>query len=381
MKRFLSIIAVVASILGLRASAQPNFTLINTSLERTPIELVGFVDSSIEFKDASGKSSKLALDQILAIDRNSPAKTGSTPKDIWIAQLSDGSRLSGTPGALEGDRLRWKLQAGDRVADVVIDLARVISISRLEAFVESSNEPITQDIVRLKNGDVITGIIDSISDSTVSIQSNGKTIEANRDDILALRLADVSGASSTENVGYVLHLNDAGRSVLRVAKIVGAEKGQLSVAIGDQMIELDRSLIASMRSASGQAKFLVDLTPKSVENAGYFASAGQGPAFDDEPARSIQTRSRTVITYDVDGFRQLQTRFGIPSGLEHANVTVRIRLDGKMAFERANVVSGIESESITLDLNGAKQLQLETDFGENFDVQDRLTWLDPVLAR
>lgn len=363
-----------------RAADDTSFALTTSSLDRSAVSSLKFVNDSIEFKSADGKSSSLRLEEVLALDSSDSSNSSAMPDDVWIAMLVDGSRVGGVPLRLEGDQLRWRFQTGEIAADLTFDLAKITTISRLSSLADQSDDSVTQDCLRLKNGDVVRGIIDDITETTISIQSDGKRFDANRDDVALLRLANVPTDPDSIDTSYIIRLSDPGRSVFRASKLEGTDQG-LMMTIGDQTIKLDAGLIASLRNTNGRAQFLVDLKPKSVEVSGYFASEGQTPKFDVAPARSIQTRSRTRIAYDVSDYKTMQTRFEIPPGLDHANVTVRIQLDGKTAFERANVTSGKTSELISLDLNGSKEMTLETDFGENFDVQDRLIWLEPVLAR
>lgn len=378
MIRLVSVLIFLVGVATVRAADGPCYTLLGATLEQSSISSLRFIDQSIEFKSADGKPSRLNLSEILTIDLQDSPK-GTAPADLWIATLSDGSRVGGLPVRLEGDRLRWLFQSGASSAELIFDLATIRSISRLGEPVEASSDPITEDFLRLRNGDIIRGIIQDITEQTISIQSDGKKFEASRDDVTLLRLAKVPTDSSEGDAQFVLRLNDPAQSVLRVTKIEGSEQGVVAM-LGDQSLTLDPSLIASLRNTNGRAKFLIDFKPKSIEFFGYFASEGQAPQFN-LPERSIRTRSYTQIVYDVSGFDAIQTRFAVPPGLDHANVTVRIRLDGKPAFERVNVTSGTTSELISLKLDGASELTLETDFGENFDVQDRLIWLEPVLAR
>jgi hypothetical protein len=36
---------------------------------------------------------------------------------------------------------------------------------------------------------------------------------------------------------------------------------------------------------------------------------------------------------------------------------------------------------VSLDVRGHKRMTLEVDYGENYDVQDRLIWIQPALLR
>jgi hypothetical protein len=78
----------------------------------------------------------------------------------------------------------------------------------------------------------------------------------------------------------------------------------------------------------------------------------------------------------------LRTQYAIePDDAPYANVTVRIKLDGKVVHERMDFAAGELSPVITLDTGGARTLTLEVDYGKNADVQDRFLWIEPALLR
>ena len=86
------------------------------------------------------------------------------------------------------------------------------------------------------------------------------------------------------------------------------------------------------------------------------------------------------MRWSLDGAaKTFVARYAIPEGRSVADVTVRIKLDDKIVFERAHVHSGPPSDFVQLPLGGAKSLTLEVDFGETFDVQDDLYWIEPAL--
>jgi hypothetical protein len=102
-------------------------------------------------------------------------------------------------------------------------------------------------------------------------------------------------------------------------------------------------------------------------------------------ARGIGVTPRSRITWPLDGrqggYQTFRTQYAIDGIAPYADVTVRILLDGKVSHEKKNVTAGQLSPVILVPLNNAKSLTLEVDFGGNYNVQDRLNWIEPALVK
>jgi hypothetical protein len=103
---------------------------------------------------------------------------------------------------------------------------------------------------------------------------------------------------------------------------------------------------------------------------------------DREFARGIGVHSYSKLVFNIPpGCQSFRTQYALDGDATWANVTVRVKLDDRVALEKANVIVGQLSPVVTLDLTGAKTLILEVDYGENYDVQDRLNWIEPAFLR
>ena len=89
------------------------------------------------------------------------------------------------------------------------------------------------------------------------------------------------------------------------------------------------------------------------------------------------------ITWDLPAaggnYKAFRTQYAIDGLAPYADVTVRVKLDGKTVHERTGFTAGELSPVVLVPLNNAKQLTLEVDFGGNYNVQDRLNWIEPAL--
>ena len=52
-----------------------------------------------------------------------------------------------------------------------------------------------------------------------------------------------------------------------------------------------------------------------------------------------------------------------------------------MAHEKKNFTAGQLSPVVLVPLGNAKSLTLEVEFGGNYNVQDRLNWIEPALVK
>jgi hypothetical protein len=96
----------------------------------------------------------------------------------------------------------------------------------------------------------------------------------------------------------------------------------------------------------------------------------------------IGVHSYSRLSFAIDpSVKAFRTRYAIDGVQPYANVTVRIKLDGRIAHEQADIVSGKLFGPVTVETNGARTLTLEVDYGKNQDVQDRFNWIEPALLR
>jgi hypothetical protein len=96
----------------------------------------------------------------------------------------------------------------------------------------------------------------------------------------------------------------------------------------------------------------------------------------------IGVHSRSKLVFAVpDAYPVFRTQYAIAGDLPYADVTVRVFLDDRLVHEQVNTRAGKLSPALVVDLEGAKRVTLEVDFGENFDVQDRLNWIEPAFLR
>jgi len=94
----------------------------------------------------------------------------------------------------------------------------------------------------------------------------------------------------------------------------------------------------------------------------------------------IQIRPRTVLAYSspVDGKFHLRFAAGNPG--KYTNMTLRIAVNGSLVQEISDIRTSDISAAIEAPVKAGDSVQLELDYGLNFDVQDYLWLLDAAFV-
>lgn len=91
----------------------------------------------------------------------------------------------------------------------------------------------------------------------------------------------------------------------------------------------------------------------------------------------------TKLTYDLSGrFDMFEAMIGIDDrGGPEAHAIFRVFVDGKQVFESKPMTRGLQPQALRIDLNKAKALVLEVDFGKNYDLGDFCAFADARVVQ
>lgn len=111
-----------------------------------------------------------------------------------------------------------------------------------------------------------------------------------------------------------------------------------------------------------------------------------GPGFDlagTHFERGLGMVPRTKLTYDLSGrFDMFEAMIGIDDrGGPEAHAIFRVHVDGKMVFESKPMTRGQPAHELHIELNKAKALMLEVDFGKNYDLGDFCAFADARVVQ
>jgi hypothetical protein len=165
---------------------------------------------------------------------------------------------------------------------------------------------------------------------------------------------------------------------------------------------VDLAQVWGIEQIGGPVLWVSSMTPTENVQIPYFGGSSEAGSFparfdlsvDGSPmqfdGRSLQhgigVHAYSRLSFAIEpGWTGFRTQYAIDQQSDSprplADVTVRIRLDKKIVYERPHVRAGALSNVVALELNGAKQLTLEADYGDAGDVQAHLDWIEPALLR
>ena len=336
-----------------------------------------------------GKSEVVGFDKLLQLQQNK-ISTSDPADGTFVVDFADGSRLVGRPAQSDSNDLQFDSQSLGRLA---ADPSRVRSIHRPGVAVGPPDA--TQDVVRLTNGDRAAGIFQSLDDQKVMLADGTSLPLAS---VAAIDLAVVGPPKPAKADGRTFRVGLTDGSAVNCA-IEGSDGKTLRFTpAGGKAVEVPLSSVTSIEQVNGPVVWLSALTPVKAERTPYLetAAAADGPAYLADRSitgapiaaagqtfsRGLGVHSRSVLTFAVpEGARTFRTQFALMDGLPYADVSVKILIDGKPAFEAQNVRSGALGLAVERPVAGAKRVTLEVGYGENYDVQDRFNWVQPAFVK
>jgi hypothetical protein len=211
--------------------------------------------------------------------------------------------------------------------------------------------------------------------------------------VRAILLTTPHRKSGAEKRGFRVTLDD---DSIVTASSVRLADGNLTFSMADgQSLAVAFRSVTSIEQVNGPISWLCQRAPSEDIQTPFWGSDPTWPtrigtSVDGRPLmfgtrsypHGIGVHAYSRLSYTLDGtYAALRTGYAITGDSPLADLTVRLKLDGKPAYEAAHVRSTKVVDPIVLDLRGAKSLNLEVDYGPAGDVQGRLAWLDPVLMK
>jgi NPCBM/NEW2 domain len=346
---------------------------------------------SIDSIDAAGihsGSELLGWNDVLEISQtvNPPAAASGRLSLIFRG----GDKLNGAPISFNGDTLQWNSERLGQIGFPVDSLGGILQNGYAGPDLEQAR---TDDVVRLANGDTMHGIINAVSPAGVTMQIGDATPMLGWDSISAVLFATAAG-NPGQSGRRMFRVRLAGDEAVDAAD-VSLAADQLTITLNDKSTRrLDAGMVAGIEQLNGPIAWITSRKPS--ENiykplfSEDFPTRFDRTVADGKPIRErypgfhhgIGCHSYSKLVYALDGgWAGFRTQFAIDSDSPLADVTVRIYLDDKPAFEEKNVKAGRIHPVVVIPLKDAKTISLEVDYGENYATEDRFVWLDPVLVR
>lgn len=370
------------------ADARGQWTLTTADFHTQAVALKSIDSAGVHVAPAAGgPEAVVPFDEFLDISRPQAA-TQSGGK--FVLHLLGDDQLTGEPLSIQGNDLLWN---SPELGEISLPMKGLIAITRPGATPPENRG--REDVITLANGDTLHGILGGFSEGKTTMQT-----DAGNSDVPIVSVNEIDFAASSAKVsaapGFHVRFDDGSSAVASAVKVEG-DKAELSFGKGAaHTVDLNR--IVAIEQVNGPVSWL---TSRPLTENVYIPLIGaprSGAAKMNrtwegfEPIRfgsqayahGIGTHSYSRLSWALDGkYAAFRTRYAIDTkdANAKADVTVRILLDGKVAYEQPHVRAGALSPIVALDLGSAKQLTLEVDYGDNLDTQDRFNWIEPALLK
>jgi hypothetical protein len=253
----------------------------------------------------------------------------------------------------------------------------------------------TRDRVLLRNGDSLEGMLASMDDRVVRLEIDKRKLEVALDKIAAVA-ANTELASRRRPKGPYGRLVLTNGCRLSLASATCDGESLACKTLFGAAVRVAVTDIAALYVLQGRAVYLSDLKPSKIEQTPYLDVAAPPATASSAKGRDLRVGGGTYykglgmhaacrMTYDLAGGYQ---RFEALVGLDKAtgaegSARVQVLVDGKP--QRLGSSGDLTRRSgplaVRVDVSGAKQLTLVTDFGDRGDVQADVDWVDARLIK
>jgi NPCBM/NEW2 domain len=318
-----------------------------------------------------------------------------------LVLLSNGDRLVVRPVGVFDDVLTatWHRFPGrpplklplETVSAIVFDLPSAKS-DRLRLFADLQTLPAGDDIVLLANGDRIQGEFERLDGAFLQLKGAGGISKIDRNRVRAIRMnPELTSNPRIAGRRLMLSMTDGSRfTALRAerfdqdVKFATHSKLEFALPLAD---------VASCRVYGTRVIPLSERAPTDVAFTPYLsapwsliknANVLRGPLSlrGIEFGSGLGMHSRMAATFEL---RETDREFRAVIGIDDCangggSARFAIELDGKPAWSSEELTGRSPALVVPpLKLNGAKNLTLLVDFGQNADVADYADWCDAVL--
>jgi hypothetical protein len=254
-----------------------------------------------------------------------------------------------------------------------------------------------RDVVLLRNGDVLEGVLTSLDEKTIGIEVNKKpvTVEVSRTAAVALS-SDLTETPRPKGVYGRVILDPDGARVSLVSPHSTGDGAIIGTTLFGATITASPAEVVALDLFQGQAIYLSDLKPSRYEYIPYLndrwdyvrdgSAAGldlllAGSTYD----KGVGLHSHSRLTYAVPkDCRRFEALVGLDDRVgRQGSARIRVLADGKQLDIGADreLTAASEPLSVRADVAGVKELTLEVDFGKGGPVQGRVDWVNARFVK
>jgi len=372
------------------ACADAGWVLTTAEFRQQAVVLRGIDASGVSVGPVAGDgASSTSWDEFLQLERATHSRVGT---GRFILHLAGGTRILGEPTGYQDEQVIWNSPA---VGVLKVPLKQARALVRSGKSPENIDQERTDDLVQMSNGDTAKGIVTDITGTNVKINANGSDLELAMDNIDWIYFAAAGKPKQQTDRSFRVRLLDG--SILAAASVAfKGEELNFSLGAGDQR-KVPIASVDGIEQLNGPVSWLSSRIPEQVVQIPYYGSSawptrmdltvgGRPIQFGNQVfSRGIGVHSYSRIDYALDGqYEAFRTQYAIASDerRQYADVTVRIKVDGKLVHEKPNLRADVLEPVVIVDLpKAAKMLTLEVDYGAANDTQDRFNWIEPALLK
>jgi hypothetical protein len=245
----------------------------------------------------------------------------------------------------------------------------------------------------LDNGDEVAGIVETLSADKLAIKGDLGRVEVAMQRVVAVIFNPALRQPPIAQAGAAwVGLSDGTRLLASRLDLKG-ENMQLT-EVGGAMWKAKAEDIVFLMPQSDRAVFLSDLRPDEYRFLPYLdlkwpyrtdrnVTGGQLRCGGRLYLKGLGMHSAARLSYKLDRpWSRFQAEIGIDNSTGgRGSVGFRVFVDGKVKHSSSAIRGGMPPQAISVDLTGAKQLDLVVDFGEAGDVLDYADWLNARLVK
>jgi NPCBM/NEW2 domain len=383
---------------GASSSSDPAFNALLIDGRTVSGQIVSLDQRAVKLRSAEGAVHELPLDRLVKLTRDVPV--APPPPDRSHVLLPEGDCLT---RVVIGASTETSLEVqSDALGKLLIPLDCLLGLiltapdqtSDLDGLWDRIRiEPRTREVVWLANGDRLSGEFLALDDRQIKIQVEGKPVDVDRSGVIAVGFdPGLVNYPRPKSDFLELTLKDGTRLGVALAKL--EEGNVVATTRFGQTVQFAQSELARVHARSKTVVYLSELEPSRTEYRSYVGPTRTyrfdrtvdghvfqlgGQTFD----RGVGTQSRTLIAYILKpGDKRFQASVGVderagPLG----SVVFRVFLDGKEKFKTPPMTDHDPPQTIDLDLKGAKNMILDTAFGDRGDVRDLADWIEARIIR
>jgi hypothetical protein len=406
----MQMLVLVLNVLFAGQADEPVFQAVSSADDAATGQVVRLTSSfSATLRSKSGETTVRDVISLRRTDRPIPgfptaAHLVTTPGDLIVGTLvgGDGQFLRFRPSgaALRPDTV-WKVPLS---SIVVLWLTDTPANTPLDAI---SYDWLTgvknRDVLRFRNGDIARGSIDGVDPDAETLAFPFRPTNGDQRSVAASELSAIAFnpalARTRRPKGEYTRVVLADGSRLALTNSAISEGLLTGATLFGEKVELRLIGVAAMDVVGGKAVYLSDLKPSNVEQTGFLGViwswgadrtiGGRAlhvmTALGESTAdKGLSTHPRTTLTYDLGGkYQRFEALVGLdPAAAIRSKVRVRVLVDGKeQALPALQALLDGKAIEVRVDVRGAKELVLVTDFGPAGGVGGDVNWADARLIK